>query len=53
LPENDPLKINNLTGINDTFETPENPDLVINTKETGIDEARDKIVNFIYERIGL
>lgn len=51
LPVNDPDRINNLTGINDTFEIPKNPDLVINTKEYDINEAKNKLVDFIYERI--
>lgn len=53
LPDNDPDKIYNLTGVNDTFEIPENPDLVIDTMETSIAGARDKILNFIYEKIRL
>jgi adenylylsulfate kinase len=53
LPVNDPDKINNLTGINDTFEIPENPDLIINTNEDEIDESKNKLLNFIYEKIGL
>ena len=51
LPCNDPNKINNLTGINDTFEIPKNPDLIINTKENDIYEAKNKLVNFIYEKM--
>lgn len=51
LPANDPDRINNLTGINDTFEVPENPDLVINTKENDISESKNKLLNFIYEKI--
>ena len=51
LPENDPDKINNLTGINDIFEIPKDPDMIINTGENSISEAKNKIINFIYERI--
>lgn len=51
LPENDPHRINNLTGINDTFEVPANPDMIINTGEVGIDEARNMLLSFIYEKI--
>ena len=51
LPDSDPNKIFNLTGINDIFETPKNPDLIINTKESNINEAKNKLVNFIYEKI--
>jgi adenylylsulfate kinase len=53
LPDNDPDKINNLTGINDTFEIPENPDLIINTNEDDITESKNKLLKFIYEKIGL
>lgn len=31
LPDGHAGKINNLTGVNDPYETPQNPDLVINT----------------------
>jgi adenylylsulfate kinase len=51
LPENDPEKINNLTGINDAFEIPVNPDLVINTSENDLNEAKSKLLNFIYGKI--
>jgi adenylylsulfate kinase len=51
LPENDPQKISNLTGINDTFEIPVNPDMIINTGEAGIDEAKTSLINFIYRKI--
>jgi adenylylsulfate kinase len=51
LPVDDPDRINNLTGINDTFEVPESPDLIINTMDNSISEAKNKILNFIYEKI--
>jgi adenylylsulfate kinase len=51
LPDNDPNKIKNLTGINDIFEIPKNADLIINTKESNINEAKTKLLNFIYEKI--
>jgi adenylylsulfate kinase len=53
LQDNDPDKINNLTGINDTFEIPENPDLIINTNENDIHESKNRLLTFIYEKIGL
>ena len=53
LPVNDPDKINNLTGINDTFEIPENPDLIINTNDSDINESKTILLTFIYEKIGL
>ncbi len=51
LPDDDPNKINNLTGVNDVFEEPENPDMIINTKEIGIEEAKNKLVKFITGKI--
>jgi adenylylsulfate kinase len=51
LPGNDPNKINNLTGINDIFEIPDNPDMIINTMENSISEAKSKLLSFIYEKI--
>jgi adenylylsulfate kinase len=51
LPESDPDKINNLTGINDVFEIPGNPDMIINTNEVDIDEAKNRLLTFILEKI--
>ncbi len=47
LPENHPDKIHNLTGVNDAFETPENPDLVIDTSEENLENSLEKVFNFI------
>jgi adenylylsulfate kinase len=47
LPENHPDKIHNLTGVNDTFEEPENPDLVIDTSQETLEESLEKVLNFI------
>jgi adenylylsulfate kinase len=51
LPGNDPNKINNLTGVNDTFEIPKNPDLIINTLENSISKAKNKLLDFIYQKM--
>jgi adenylylsulfate kinase len=51
LPGNDPDKITNLTGINDVFETPKNPDMIIDTKDNDITQAKNKLLDFIYEKI--
>jgi adenylylsulfate kinase len=51
LPGNDPDKITNLTGINDVFETPENPDMIIDTKGNDITQAKNRLLDFIYEKI--
>jgi adenylylsulfate kinase len=47
LPENHPDKIHNLTGVNDTFEEPENPDLVIDTSQETLEESLEKVLTFI------
>lgn len=47
LPENHPNKINNLTGVNDTFEIPKNPDLVIDTSEECLEDSLKKVLGFI------
>ena len=47
LPENHPDKIHNLTGVNDTFEIPENPDLVIDTSEENLEDSLEKALSFV------
>jgi adenylylsulfate kinase len=47
LPENHPDKIHNLTGVNDTFEIPENPDLVIDTSDENLEDSLEKVLGFI------
>lgn len=47
LPDDHPDKIKNLTGVNDPYESPENPDLVINTAI----ESEDKSVKILFEYI--
>ena len=49
LPENHPDKIYNLTGVNDTFEIPENPDLVIDTSEETLEDSVEKVFSFILQ----
>jgi adenylylsulfate kinase len=49
LPDNDPAKIRNLTGVNDPFEVPPSPDLVIETDVLSIEESAAKLVAFIEE----
>lgn len=49
LPSGDPQKINNLTGVNDPFEAPVNPDLYINTYNLTIDESTNELYSFIME----
>ena len=47
LPENHKDKIHNLTGINDPFEIPENPDLIINTSIEDVSKSTELLVQFI------
>jgi len=51
LPAGHPDKLTNLTGINDPFDTPENPDLYINTHKTTIKESAGEICSFIIRNI--
>jgi adenylylsulfate kinase len=51
LPDGHPQKIYNLTGINDPYEVPENPDLIINTHLETIEESKQKILDFILDKI--
>lgn len=47
LPDGHPDKIYNLTGMGDTFETPANAHLEIDTKEMDIDASAHQLVHFI------
>jgi adenylylsulfate kinase len=51
LPKDHPDKINNLTGINDLFDIPEQPDLHINTDTDTIITCTNKLIHFIHERM--
>lgn len=51
LPENHPEKINNLTGVNDPYEIPINPDLRINTHLEPEQESIEILYSFILEEI--
>ena len=47
LPDNHMDKIHNLTGINDPFEMPKKPDLIISTDKESIQACTERIVRFI------
>ncbi len=51
LPDGHPEKLTNLTGVNDPFEVPSLPDLIIHSSTESVDESTDKIVRFIYQSI--
>ncbi|MBW8684617.1 adenylyl-sulfate kinase [Chitinophaga rhizophila] len=47
LPDGHPEKIHNLTGLNDTFDTPASPDLIIDTTRTDTRQALASAVAFL------
>lgn len=51
LPDTDPGKINNLTGVNDPFENPLKPDLIINTHQENVENSVNRLYNFILEAL--
>lgn len=51
LPQDDPSHLHNLSGINDTFDAPANPDLRINTSEKAIETCACEITTFILEQL--
>jgi adenylylsulfate kinase len=51
LPEGHPEKVHNLTGVNDPFDIPQNPDLVIKSDIEGSEESAKKLMDFIIARI--
>lgn len=51
LPDNNPLKIHNLSGINDTYEIPVSADLIINTESETPDESARHLTDFILKLV--
>ncbi|MFT3934784.1 MAG: adenylyl-sulfate kinase [Chitinophagaceae bacterium] len=51
LPEGHPDKINNLTGINDPFDIPTNPDLHINTARKKKEACAEELFSFIMQHL--
>ncbi len=51
LPEGNLNKITNLSGVNDPFETPERPDLIVETDKETIPESSTKFTTFIESNI--
>lgn len=47
LPDGHPEKIHNLTGVNDPFDIPANPDLYINTTDNSPEDCAQQLVSFI------
>jgi len=51
LPDHDPEKINNLTGVNDSFEVPSDADLCLNTDLQTIGECTEALCRFIVKEL--
>ena len=51
LPAEHPEKISNLTGIDDPFEPPENPDLIIDTHKTAEQDSSRILLDYILSQI--
>ena len=47
LPDGHPDKIYNLTGVNDVYEAPAEPDLVINSGNESLEESAKKVFEFV------
>ncbi len=47
LPDEHPNKIHNLTGVNDPFEEPQSPDLIINSDSENVNDSIEKLYQFV------
>ena len=47
LPEGDVQRVNNLSGVNDPFEIPLKPDLIIETDKESVFESSQKLISYI------
>lgn len=47
LPEDDGQRISNLSGVNDPFEPPQDPDLLIETDKETVGESTKKLIEFL------
>ena len=46
-------KIQNFTGISAPYEKPKNPDIIVNTESSSLEESITKVINYILPRIEL
>jgi len=53
LPDGDPDKLSNLTGVGDPFEVPLQPDLHLHTDQHSVKESSEKLLNFILQQKAL
>lgn len=51
LPDGHPEKISNLTGVNDPYDIPLDPDLIIHTGRLDVEQAADLLYRFILQHI--
>lgn len=51
LPKGHPERIDNLTGVNDPYEIPKNPDLIIDTTNLSVEESFSLLYRFIEKMI--
>lgn len=51
LPADHPNRVNNLTGVNDVFESPTAPDLILKTDQETIDISSKKLFDFILSQL--
>lgn len=43
-------ELKEFTGVDDPYEEPENPELILDTGKEGVDESVDKIINYLKEK---
>ena len=46
-------EINNFTGVQDPFEEPVNPEIVVDTGKESIEKSLDKIINYLSDKYGI
>lgn len=51
LPDGHPDKINNLTGINDVYEAPDDADLILYTSRETLEQSTDRAFDFVMEQL--
>ena len=51
LPDSDKNKIRNFTGISDIYQTPKNPDLIIQTEKDNIEDSARVLIDFILKQL--
>ena len=52
LPDDNPEKVKNLTGVNDVFETPVSADIVLYTNEETAEDSAGRLYRFILSALG-